>query len=78
MGGREYLHHMVLLLARESIHLLCGTWSGTPHKQGLFQCEEGEQHGAVESIPLFTLGTDTANNQSMKKIDSSEGRWCQE
>lgn len=34
----------------------------------LFKCEEGEQQGAVEIMPLFALGIDTANNLTNDNI----------
>ena len=33
-----------------------------------FQCKEGEQQGVVESMPFFTLGINTANNQTNDKL----------
>ena len=35
-----------------------------------FKCEEGEQQGAVESMPIFTFGIDDANiiiNEGLRK-----------
>eukprot|EP00555_Chaetoceros_dichaeta_P012496 CAMPEP_0198272444 /NCGR_PEP_ID=MMETSP1447-20131203/53230_1 /TAXON_ID=420782 /ORGANISM="Chaetoceros dichaeta, Strain CCMP1751" /LENGTH=78 /DNA_ID=CAMNT_0043965619 /DNA_START=33 /DNA_END=269 /DNA_ORIENTATION=- len=38
-----------------------------------FLCEEGEQQGAVESMPLFTLGTDTAHNLTNNELREHGG-----
>ena len=33
-----------------------------------FLCKEGEQQGAVESMALFTLGINTANNETNNEL----------
>ena len=38
-----------------------------------FNCEEGEQQGAVESMPLFTFSTDNSNNATNAELRAHGG-----
>lgn len=41
--------------------------------RGGFLCKEGEQQGVVESMPLFTLGIDAANNLTNNELQPFGG-----
>ena len=67
--GDKQLHTLWYYFWRVSISIsYVGLGAGTRMTMTPFQREEGEQHGAIEIIPLFTICINAANNPTNKEL----------
>ena len=72
--GRPYTTiHVVLLCKVKTAKSYIGLSSGQKMIKAQFDNEEGEQQGAVESMQLFTLGTDDANVETNTELREHGG-----
>jgi len=55
------------------LHRKIGLGSGEKLKSANFLCEEGEQQGAIESMPLFNIGIDETLKLSNSRMNQVGG-----
>jgi len=64
---------VVIGLEIKNVFSFVGLGVGPYMTRGGFLCKEGEQQGVVESMPLFTLGIDAANNLTNNELQPFGG-----